>query len=77
MPAAAEEAGEEVEGVVVGLAAAALLVGFEAVMAIAVVDLSGFGLGEGFVGFGDAYKFLLCRLISTMICQCCVFVCRM
>lgn len=50
--AAAEEAAEEVEGVV-RLEAAALLALLEAVVAILVVDLPAFGVAEGFVGFRD------------------------
>ena len=55
----AEEAGEEVEGVVAALSAsAALFVLREAVVAVLVVDLAGFGLREGVVGFGDGDEFL-------------------
>jgi len=43
MPAAAEEAREEVEGVVVPLAAA-LFVLFETFVAVLVVDAAGFGV---------------------------------
>jgi len=49
---AAEEAREEVEGVV-RAGAAALLVLLDALVAVLVVDLAGLGLGEGVVGFGD------------------------
>ena len=51
----AEEAGEEVEGVV-RLAASAAAAGFvlgDAVVAVLVVDGSEFRVGEGFIGFGD------------------------
>lgn len=50
--AAAEEAGEEIEGVVM-LLAAALLALLEAFVTVLVVDLAGFGVDEGFVGFRD------------------------
>lgn len=49
--AAAEEAGEEVERIVVLLAA--LLALLEAFVTVLVVDFAGFGVDEGFVGFGD------------------------
>jgi len=48
--AAAEELGEEVEGVVLLLAACAFVV-CEAVVAVLVVDLAGCRVREGFVGF--------------------------
>ena len=57
--APAEEAREEVEGVMVLLGAtAALLVLLEAFVPVLVVDAPGFGGGEGFVGFGDFDEFL-------------------
>ena len=58
MAAAAEEAGEEIEGVVGATAAAALLVLFKAFVAVLVVDAAGFGDGEGVVGFGYLDEFL-------------------
>ena len=60
MTPAAEEAGEEVEGVVglVGVAAG-LLVLFEAFVAVLVVDAAGFGGGEGVVGFGYGDEFVV------------------
>ena len=62
MPRAAEEAGEEVEGVVAATAtataaAATLLVLGETVVAVLVVDFAGFGDGEGVVGFGYLDEF--------------------
>ena len=51
MAAAAEEAGEEVEGVV-GAGGAAGFVLREAFVPVLVVDFAGFGGGEGVVGFG-------------------------
>jgi len=58
MARAAEEAREQVEGVV-RAGAAALLVLLDAFMAVLVVDLARFGLGEGVVGFGDGDEFLM------------------
>ena len=58
MSAAAEEAGEEIEGVVGARAGAALLVLCEAFVAVLVVDAAGFGGGEGVVGFGYLDEFL-------------------
>lgn len=57
--AAAEEAAEEIEGVVAASAAALLLALFEAFVAVLVVDLAGFGVREGFVGFGDLDEFVV------------------
>lgn len=62
--AAAEEAREEVEGVVV-LLAAALLALLEAFVPVLVVDFAGLGVGEGFVGFGYFDEFLFgCVVVS-------------
>ena len=60
MAPAAEEAGEEVEGVVglVGMPAG-LLVLFEAFVAVLVVNAAGFGRGEGVVGFGYGNEFVM------------------
>lgn len=59
MARSAEEAGEEVEGIVAPrAAAAALFVLREAVVAVLVVDFAGFGLGEGVVGFCYGDEFL-------------------
>lgn len=66
VPAPAEEAREEVEGVVVPLAAA-LLVLFEALVAVLVVDAAGFGLGEGLVGFGDLDEFLVRGFVASVV----------
>lgn len=66
MPAPAEEAREEVEGVVVPLAAA-LLVLLEALVAVLVVDAAGFGLGEGLVGFGDLDEFLVRGFVASVV----------
>lgn len=68
MAAAAEEAGEEVEGVVAASGAAAA--GFvlrEPFVAVLVVDSACFGFGEGFVGFGDLDEFLGCGLIASVM----------
>jgi hypothetical protein len=60
VPAAAEEAAEEVEWVVPAAVAPALLLAlFEGVVAELVVDLAGFGVGERFVGFGDEDKLVV------------------
>lgn len=61
MSAAAEEAGEEVEGVVVAASAAraALLVLFYAFVAVLVVDSAEFGVDQRFVSIGDVDEFLL------------------
>lgn len=66
VPAPAEEAREEVEGVVVPLAAA-LLVLLEALVAVLVVDAPGFRLGEGFVGFGDLDEFLVRGFVASVV----------
>src|SRR3954471_17777703 len=58
MAPAAEEAREEIEGVVVPVAAAALLALFEAFVAVLVVDFAGFWVGEGFVCFCYFDEFL-------------------
>lgn len=58
---AAEEAGEEIEGVVLLAAATAgglLTVLGEAVVAVFVVDAAGGGVGEGVVGVGYGDEFL-------------------
>ena len=62
--ATAEEAREEVEGVVLaGLAA--LLVLVEALVAVLVVDAPGFGGGEGVVGFGYCDKFVMGGVVAS------------
>lgn len=69
MPAAAEEAREEVEGVVVPLAAA-LFVLFETFVAVLVVDAAGLGVREGFVGFSDFDEFLVRGFVASgQVCQ--------
>ena len=57
MPGPAEEAREEVEGVVAPGGPALFVLG-EAVVAVLVVDFAGFGGGERVVGFGDLDEFL-------------------
>lgn len=47
-------------------ALSALLVLFQAFVAVLVVDAAGFGLREGIVGFGDLDEFLGCGLIATV-----------
>ena len=59
---AAEESAEEVEGV--AAAAALLLAVLETLVAVAVVDGAGLGVGEGFVGFGDLDEFLLGGVVA-------------
>jgi hypothetical protein len=62
--AAAEEAAEEVEWVV-RLEAAALFALLQALVAVLVVDLAGFGVGECLVRFRDLDELLVrCRVIS-------------
>ena len=65
MPAAAEEAREEIEWIVPPAAAAALLVLFEPFVAVLVVDAAGFGRGEGVVGFGYLDEFLGGGFVAT------------
>ena len=62
--AAAEEAREEVEGVMVS-AATTLLPLFETFMAVLVIDLAGFGVGEGFVCVCDFDEFLFGCLVAS------------
>ena len=68
MSAAAEEAREEVEGVMPAAAAraAAGFVLSEAFVAVLVVDFAGFGLREGFVGFGYLDEFLGGGVIASV-----------
>ncbi|KAL8973481.1 MAG: hypothetical protein Q9197_002285, partial [Variospora fuerteventurae] len=62
----AEEAREEVEGVVLGAAARGFLpVLGEAIVAVLVVDATGCGVREGFVGVGYGDKFLLGGVIAA------------
>lgn len=68
VPGAAEEAREEVEGVVAALLAAALLVLFYAVVAVLVVDFSLGVVAEDFVRFGDFYELLVGGVVSTEAC---------
>jgi Ni,Fe-hydrogenase maturation factor len=67
--AAAEEAAEEVERVVVAAAAAALLlVSLEAFVPVLVVDLPGFGVREGFVGFRDLDELVVrCWVVAVVV----------
>ena len=67
MATAAEEAREEVERVA-SLTVTSFLVLFEAFVSVLIVDFAGFGFGEGFVGFGDFDEFLLCCLVTTVLC---------
>ena len=65
--AAAEEAREEVERIVAA-ASAGSAAGFvlrEALVAVLVVDLARFRLGEGFVGFGYLDEFLGCGFVFS------------
>jgi len=64
MPAAAEEAREQVEGVMV-LLAAALLPLLKAFVPVLVVDFAGLGIRESFVGFGHFDELLFgCVVVS-------------
>ena len=66
MSAAAEETREEVKRVMPASArAAAGFVLRKTFVAVLVVDLTGFGLGESFVGFGYLDKFLGCDVIAS------------
>jgi hypothetical protein len=60
----AEEAGEEVKGIMVLPAPATLLTLLEPLVSILVVDFAGFRDGESFVGFGDFDEFLFGRFIA-------------
>lgn len=64
VPAAAEEAAEEVEGVVV-VEAAALLALLETLVAVLVVDLARLGVDQGLVGFGDFDELFFYCVIPT------------
>jgi hypothetical protein len=68
VPTAAEEAREEVEGVVVvGAApAAATLVLLDAFVAVLVVDAACFFGGEDFVGFGYGDEFVVRGVIASL-----------
>jgi hypothetical protein len=63
MPAAAKEAREEVEGVMI-VSAPALLPLLEAFVSVLVVDFTGFGLRECFVGFGNFNEFLFSSFVA-------------
>lgn len=65
MSVSAKEAGEEVEGVVAAATAPAVLVVLDALVAVAVVDLAGFLVGEDVVCFGDFDEFGVCGLVAT------------
>lgn len=68
MAAAAEEAGEEVEGVVLLAAATArglLAVLGEAFVAVLVVDAAGGGVGEGVVGVGYGDEILFGGVVAS------------
>lgn len=60
-----EEAREEVEGVVALTGAVALLVLFDALVAILIVDLACLHDAKDIVGFGDCDELLVGRIIST------------
>lgn len=67
MAAAAEEAREEVKGVMGASATAALaaLMLLKSFVAVLIVDLAGFRVREGVVGFGYLDEFLRGGFIST------------
>jgi hypothetical protein len=52
---------------VVVAAAAALLALFEAFMPVLVVDFAGFGVREGFIGFGNFDEFLFGGLVAWVL----------
>lgn len=62
---AAEEAAEEVEGVVVLGGPAALLVLRDAVVAVLVVDFTRFGGDEDVVGFGYGDEFVVSGFVAA------------
>lgn len=64
MAGTAEEAREQVEGVV-RAGAAALLMLLDAFVAVLVVDLAGLGFGKGVVGFGDGDEFLVGGVVAA------------
>lgn len=65
---AAEEAAEEVKGVVAAAAApAAVAEVLDALVAGAVVDLAGFGVAEDVVGFGDFDKLLMGLIVAGVL----------
>jgi hypothetical protein len=63
--AAAEEAGEEVEGVVVLARTAAFSVLLDTVVAVFVIDLASFFVDEDLVGIGYGDELLRCFVIAT------------
>ena len=63
----AKEAAEEIERVILRPGAPPGFVLCEAFVAILVVDFAGFGVGEGFVGFGYLYEALGGGVISTLL----------
>jgi hypothetical protein len=69
--AAAEEAGEEIEGVVL-LASAALLLLFQAFVAVLVVDFAVFFVGEGIVGFCYEHELVVCGLVVAVCLRQCL-----
>lgn len=65
MPTSAEEAREEIEGVLVGAATAlALLVLFQSFMSVLVVDLACLGFAQCFVCFGHLDESLVYRVVA-------------
>lgn len=75
MATTTKEPREEIEGVT-STTVSSLLVLFEAFVTVLIVDFAGFGFREGFVGFGDFDEFLLCCLVSTVLCLSVVCVLR-
>jgi hypothetical protein len=63
---AAEEAGEEIKGVVVLPRAAALFVLVYAFVAVLVVDAASFCIGEDVVGFGDTDKSVVGGVVASV-----------
>lgn len=62
---AAEEARKEVKGVVVLARTPTLLVLLNAIVAILVIDFTGFLIAEDFVSFGYFYKLFVGRVVAT------------
>lgn len=64
MTVAAKKAAEQVKGIV-ATSAAAILVLFDAFVAISIVDLARLGIAQDIVGFGYFNKLVVSRLIAS------------
>jgi hypothetical protein len=69
VPAAAEEAGEQVEGVVLLAPTATLFVLLQAFVPVLIVDASGLFVREGVVGFGNGDELVVGGLVVA-VCRC-------